>query len=80
MTRGPDGGIWPRLRGPTGFRIGHGWVLAYFVGVPIAGMSYRNAVSLPDSGKSWILRSIAQHWGQDVAYCIQESPLVVERE
>ncbi len=72
-------GIWPRLDGPTGVRVGGDtpWVRGFYHGVPIAGVSFRVANLLEDAGRGWIIQHIAYNWGADIARKVN-APVAVD--
>lgn len=67
-----------RLRGPTGIRVGKGWVKAYVVGVPIAGLTYGEADKYDDGGRRWLLSAVRQKWSPSLAEAIDAGGIKVD--
>lgn len=67
-----------QLRGQTGIRIGGGWVQAFYLGKPIAGLSFATAKWYDDSGKSWLRQVVSVRWGGLVAQAVEQGGVVVD--
>jgi hypothetical protein len=70
----PQTGIWPRLGGPSGIRIGGAtpWVHAFLRGVPIAGLTYSEALSFEDGGQRWLYATVLRVRGKAAALTVME--------
>ena len=74
----PEAGGCPRLGGPSGIRIGGEtrWVHAFLKGVPVAGLTYREALSFEDGGRAWLYATVLRVWGKAAAVAVIEGGLV----